>query len=158
MIKESKFIQYGFPRQEADILGITIHETNNQDMNARQLHDFLDNENKTSQGCHYIVDSNEIVQVMPDNWAVYHTGKGVDWGCKYTIAIEICSSINDDTYNKAEDRAISLIYNIQKKYHIPNDMIFFHQDFNERTYCPKTIIDKYKTSTNFVYQRLTEEN
>lgn len=157
MLDENKFIQYGFPREESDIKGITIHETNNYDMNAQQLFDWLNTECKTSQGCHYICDDEQIIQVMPDDWAVYHTGKGKDFGCKYTIAIEITSSLNNEKYLEAENRAISLIYNLQKKYHIPTDMIFFHQDFNQRVYCPKTILDNYGTSKNFVYQRIEEE-
>lgn len=157
MIDESKFNQYGFPRSEDDIQGITIHETNNVEMDAQQLHDYLNNECKTSQGCHYIVDDHEIVQVMPDDWAVYHTGKGKDFGCRYTIAIEICSSLSDKKYKEAEDRAISLIYSLQKKYRIPMDMIFFHQDFNNKTHCPNRILNEYGTSKNFVYQRIEEE-
>lgn len=158
MIKESKWNQYGFPRSEADIQGITIHETNNLEMNAQQLCDWLENINKTSQGTHYICDDTQVVQVMPDDWGVYHTGKGMDWGNKYTIAIEICSSLSDEKYRQAEDRAISLIYSLQKKYHIGMDMIFFHQDFNQKTYCPKTLLDKYGSSKSYVYQRLEEEN
>lgn len=157
MIKESKWRQYGFPREEADIKGITIHETGNYEKNAKELCDWLENDNKGSNGCHYIVDDTQIVQVMPDDWAVYHTGKGNDWGNRYTIAIEITSSLSNDKYKAAEDRAISLIYSLQKKYHIGMDMIFFHQDFNPKTYCPKTILDNYGTSKSFIYQRLEEE-
>lgn len=157
MIKESKFVQYGFKRTLNDIQGITLHETNNYEMNAQQLHDYLDNECKTSQGVHYIVDAENIVQVMPDDWAVYHTGKGRDWGTRYTIAIEICSYLSDDLYKQAEDRAIDLIWQLQKKYRIANDMIFFHQDFNETTFCPQRILNEYKTSKNFVYQRIERE-
>lgn len=154
MLDENKFEQYGFPREKKDIQGLTIHETGNYTMNAQQLHDFLNNENKTSQGVHYIVDKDSIIQAMPDDWAVYHTGKGKDWGCRYTIAIEICSYHSDDDYKKAEDRAISLIYDLQKKYRIDYDMIFFHQDFNERVFCPNKALIEYKTSKNFVYQRI----
>lgn len=154
MIDENKFEQYGFPREKKDILGITIHETGNYEMNAQQLHDFLNNDNKTSQGIHYIVDKDSIIQVMPDDWAVYHTGKGKDWGCRHTIAIEICSYYSDEEYKQAENRAISLIYDLQKKYQIDFDMIFFHQDFNERVFCPNKALIEYKTSKNFVYQRI----
>ena len=157
MIDEKKFSQYGFPREESDIQGITIHETGNTEMNAEQLHEWLNSENKGSNGCHYICDDTQTLQVMPDTWAVYHTGKGKDFGCKYTLALELCSSLSDEKYLKAEDRAISLIYSLQKKYHIPMDMIFFHQDFNPKTYCPKTILNKYGTTKNFVYQRIEEE-
>ena len=157
MINEKKWYQFGFPRNEEDIKGITIHETNNYEMNAEQLHEWINSECRTSQGCHYIVDDVKIIQVMPDDWAVYHTGKGMDWGNRYTISIEIVSSLSNQKYQKAEDRAISLIYNLQKKYHIPNDMIFFHKDFNMKTYCPKTILDNYGTANDFVRKRIESE-
>jgi N-acetylmuramoyl-L-alanine amidase CwlA len=157
MIDENKFIQYGFPREKSDIQGITLHETGNYEMNAQELHDWLNTECRTNQGVHYICDSKQTIQVMPDDWAVYHTGKGKDWGCRYTIAIEIVSSFSDEDYKKAEDRAISLIYKLQKKYHIPNNMIFFHQDFNSKMHYPNRALDEYGTSKNFVYQRVMEE-
>ena len=154
MIDEKKYKQYGFPREEKDIQGITLHETGNYTMNAQELHDWLNTECKTSQGVHYICDDTQTIQVMPCDWAVYHTGKGKDWGCRYTIAIEIVSSHSDELYKKAEDRAISLIYDLQKKYHIPTNMIFFHQDFNYKMHCPNRALDEYGTSKNFVYQRI----
>ena len=157
MIDENKWPQYGFPRQEGDIQGITIHETGNVDMNAQQLHDWLNTECKTSQGTHYIIDDTQVLQAMPEDWAVYHTGKGVDWGCKYTVAIEICSSLSDEKFNQAVDRAISLVWDLQHRYHIPMDLIFFHQDFNDRAYCPKTLLDHYGNSKNFVYQEIYKE-
>lgn len=157
MIKESKWSQYGFPREESDIQGITIHETGNYDMNAQELCDWIENVNKDSNGCHYIVDDSQTVQVMPDTWAVYHTGKAKDWGNRYTIAIEIVSSLSDELYKKAEDRAISLIYTLQKKYRIPMDSVFFHNDWDSRVHCPNRIINEYQTSKRFVYERLEEE-
>lgn len=154
MLDKNKWVQYGFPREEKDILGLTIHETNNYDMNAQQLHDWLNNECKTNLGVHYICDSENTIQVMPDDWSVWHTGKAKDWGTRYTIAIEICSYHSDIEYKKAEDRAISLIYDLQKKYHIPMDMIFFHNDWDSKQFCPSRILNEYKTSKNFVYQRV----
>lgn len=155
MIQNNKWNQFGFPRETADIEGITIHETGRV-WEAKALHDWLDTECKTSQGCHYIVDNTEIVQAMPDEYAVYHTGKGVDWACRHTIAIEICSSLSDDIYNDAVNRAISLIYSLQKKYQIPTENIFFHNDFNSKTYCPKTLLDRYGNSRAFAYDRIGE--
>lgn len=157
MIKESKWSQYGFPRSEADIQGITIHETGNLDMNAQQLHDWLDNECKTSQATHYICDDTQTIQAMPDDWAVYHTGKGKDWGNQHTIAIEIVSSLSDVKYQSAEDRAVELVKSLVEVYSIPKEMIFFHQDFDNRVYCPKTILDNYQTSKRFVYERIEED-
>lgn len=154
MLDENKFNQYGFPREEADILGICIHETGNDEMNAQELHDYLNTENKTTQGCSYLCDDTQILQVMPDTYAVYHTGKGIDWGCKYTIAIEICSNINDEKYKKAQDNCVVLIKQLQEKYGISNDSIFLHNDFNDRTYCPKTILNKYGSAKRFVIEEL----
>lgn len=155
MIKKEKWNQFGFPREKADIQGITIHETGKV-WEAKALHDWMDNESKTSQGCHYICDANETVQTMPDEYSVYHTGKGIDWACRHTIAIEICSSLSDEKYESAVNRAISLVYSLQKKYKIPMESIFFHNDFNSKTYCPKTLLDRYGNSKAFAYERLGE--
>ena len=154
MLSENKFLQYGFPRDVSDIQGITIHETGNIDLDAQGIFDYMENECHTNQGCHYIVDHTQTVQAMPDDYGVYHTGKGMDWGNRYTIAIEICSNLNDDEYKDGQDRAVELIKSLQNQYHIPNDMIFFHKDFNQKTYCPKTILDRYGTSESFVYQEI----
>lgn len=154
MISENKYIQYGFPRSVEDIKGITLHETGNYEMNAQQMFDYLNTSNRTSQGVHYLVDSEQTIQVMPDNWAVYHTGKGIDNGVKYTIAIEICSSLSDSEYLSAEERAISLIKQLQSTYNIADDNIYFHQDWNKTTYCPRRALDTYGTSRGFVYDRI----
>lgn len=154
MIKEEKFNQYGFPRNEEDILGITLHETGNNNMSARQLFDYLENECKTSQGTHYIVDDIETLQVMPNDWACYHTGKGLDWGNRFTIAIEICSSISDEKYQQAQDNAVALIKELMEEYAINKDSIFFHYDFNNRTHCPNRILNKYKNAKRFVIEEL----
>ena len=152
MLPENKYNQYGFPRTEADILGITIHETGNV-FTAQELFDYL-LESKQSNGCHYIVDRDEVIQAMPDDYGVYHTGKGLDWGNLYTIAIEITSNLNDDYFHSAVDRAVTLVKSLQERYGITNDNVFFHIDFNPRTYCPKTLLDEYGSSLNFVYHKL----
>lgn len=156
MIDKSKWNQYGFLRSIDDIKGITIHETGNYEMDAQQLHDWMNDECKTSQGTHYFCDKEKVVQALPDDWATYHTGKGKDWGNRYTIAIEICSYFNDEDYRQAENKAISLIYSLQKKYNIPMAMIFFHQDFDNRKHCPNRMLDEYGSSKNFAYQRLED--
>lgn len=154
MLDENKFNQYGFPRDEKDILGITIHETGNEYMNAQDLFDYLNNECKTSQGYSYVCDDTQTIQLMPDDYAVYHTGKGKDWGCRYTIAISICSNINDEKYQAAQDNCVVLIKQLMKKYGITKDSIFLHNDFNDRTYCPKTILNRYGSAKRFVIDEL----
>lgn len=154
MIDENKYIQYGFPRNPIDIKGITIHETNNYDMNAQQLLDYLNNENKTPQGCHYICDSVQILQVMPNDWAIYHTGKGKDFACKFTIAIEICSNLNDELYKLAQDNAVNLIKDLMNEYNLTIDDVYLHNDFNEKAYCPRTILKQYGSAKRFALEEL----
>lgn len=57
MIKEDKRKQYGYQSDTYKKTSITIHNTNNYEMSARQLFNFLNSENKTSQGTHFLVDN-----------------------------------------------------------------------------------------------------
>jgi len=152
MLDRNKWAQYGFERADADIQGICFHETGNTEMNAQDLFNYLNEESKTSNGCHYLCDANETIQVMPLDWAVYHTGKGLDWGNKHTVAIEICSSLSDDDYNSAQARAIALAKDIMQEYGITDDFVFFHNTFDDRMYCPKTILDRYSNVKRFIME------
>lgn len=154
MIREEKFNQYGFQRSLNDIRGITIHETDNYEMDAQQLFDYLNNESKSSEGWHYICDDTHTIQVMPNDWAMYHTGKGKDYGCKYTIAIQICSNINNEKYKAAQDRAVALIKELMNTYNISSDDIFLHNDFNNISYCPSTILRQYGSAKRFVLEEI----
>ena len=98
MLDENKWLQYGFSRPQTDIQGITIHETGNVEMNAQQFRDYYNSECKTNDACHYICDDVETIQLLPDDWAVYNTGKGKDYSCRYTIVVHICSSLSNDKY------------------------------------------------------------
>ena len=96
MLDKNKWSQFGKERLEPTC--ITIHNTGNYDMTARELFDYLNNECLTSQGCHFLVDDKEIIEVMPLNWKTYHTGKGEDYAFNKSIAIEICSNLDDKLY------------------------------------------------------------
>ena len=155
MLNQNKYMQYGFPREQADILGITIHETDNTDMPAEELEQWLNEVNKTSDGCyHYLCDDIQTIQLMPDDWSVYHTGKTRDWGDTYTISIAICSTLSNAKYETAKEKAIELIKNLMETYSISDEMIFFHNDFNEKVYCPKRILDEYKSVKRFMMEEL----
>lgn len=156
MLSENKWIQYGYPREEKDIKCIVIHNTGNTFMSGEELFNYLENDCKTSQGCSYIVDYKGVIQVMPDNWAVFNTGKGNDYGNQFGIAIEICDNLNDELYLEGQNKAVDLIKSLMGKYNIPSTEIFFHNDFSPRTYCPHILLDKYGTSQNFVYQEIME--
>lgn len=157
MLPGNKFSQYGFPRTEDDIKCIVIHNTGNTELSARQLFDYLANENRGSNGCSYLVDHEEVIQVMPDDWAVYNTGKAKDYGNRYGLAIEICDNLNDELYQQGQDRAVDLIKSLMVRYGIGENDVYFHIDFSPKTYCPHILLDRYGTSANFVYQEIKED-
>lgn len=154
MIDEKKYPQYGYKRTET-IEGITLHTTGSQ-ASARELFNYLNEENKTSQGCHYLVDDKEVIEVMPLDWCVYHTGKGFDSGNNLTIAIEICSNIDEDKFKLATEKGVDLIITLMKKYGIKQDGFFFHNDFNNTTYCPAEFMEKYGSSRMFYLKEIIE--
>lgn len=147
MLDREKWEQYGQPRTEK-IKGITIHNTGNE-LSAEAL-EIAMSESKQHFATHYFVDEKEVRQVMPLDWSVWHTGKGLDMGNTRTVAIEICRSRSDEeTYLKAQSNAINLIKQLLEEYHLSKSDIFFHSNFSE-TYCPHRILDVYKTRENFI--------
>lgn len=86
---------------------------------------------------------------MPEDYSVYHTGKGIDYACKYGIAIEIVSNIDDAIYKKGQDKAIAFIKQLMEKYSLTINDIYFHNDF-ANVYCPKDILMNYGNKQNFI--------
>ena len=148
MLDENKWIQYG--AKGLVVKGITIHNTNST-KSAEEIEKWLNNENKGSNGCHFLIDSREVRQVMPVDWKVWHTGKGNDVAFRNTLAIEICESQCDlDTYMLAQSRAIEYIKALMKEYELTTKDLYFHSDFNNQFYCPHRILQIYKTKENFI--------
>lgn len=148
MLKEEKRPQYG--KQGLDVKGIVIHNTNNYTKNIDELMNYLENESKTSNGTHFLVDDKKIIEVMPLDWCVWSTGKGNDWCFRHCISIEIVSNINDELYLSGQKRAIKLIKRLMKKYSLTKEDIYFHNDFNKEFYCPATILRIYGNKENFL--------
>lgn len=151
MLDREKWEQYGMPRTEP-IKGITIHNTCNN-MTAAELEEYMAN-SKRHYATHYFVDDKEVIQVMPTDWCVWHTGKGYDMGNMRTIAIEVSMSMADiDTYMKAQGNAIKLIKELLKEHHLKKSDVFFHSNF-QNVYCPHRILDIYKTRNKFIQEVL----
>ena len=148
MLTENKWLQYGTPNSK--IKGIVIHNTNNHSMSAKQLEEWLQNDEKTNAGCHYLVDYKDVIQIMPDDWSVFNVGNGYTFGNLDCIAIEICSNPSEELYLQGEQKAIKLIKKLMKKYHITKDDIFFHRDFQPNINCPAQIIKRYKNKKEFL--------
>ena len=131
------------------VKGITIHNTGNK-LSANELYSIL-LKNKKINITHFIVDEKEIIEVYPVDKEASHTGKGYDYGNKNTIAIEIArSECDDNIYFEAQKNAISLIKRLMKKYNLTKNDIYFHNDFNQQTYCPHRILKIYKTKEEFI--------
>lgn len=150
MLDKNKWLQYGHEREKGieDIKGIVIHNTNSE-LSARQLFNYLNEKCKTSQGCSYIVDYNDVIQVVSDDFAVYSCGKGDDYSTKHLIAIEICSNNDDNLYLKGQEKAIKLIKKLMKKYNLTTKDIYFHCDF-DNVHCPTNILNMYGNKKNFI--------
>lgn len=154
MLDETKWLQYGLPRSVEDIRGITLYETKDYNKSINDLFNYYNNESKENTCFHYIVDDKTVIQLMPDDYMVYHTGMYKDFGDRYTIAIAICSNLNDSKFNESLMRTIGLIDELLESYSIDKSNVFFHRDFNIRIYDPKRLLDEFETSRNFIYQKL----
>lgn len=136
-----------FGEKGMDVLGICIHNTGNS-LSARENYQYMEN-TKLNLGTHFFVDDKEVIQAMPTNWKVWHTGKGRDWGNMHCIAIEICQS-QSPSYLKAQERAIQLIKELMDEFNLTVNDIYFHQDFNNQKYCPHKILDLYGNKKTFI--------
>lgn len=136
-----------------EVKGITIHNTGTDD-SAYELYRKIQ-KSSMSNGAHFLVDKDQVIQLLPLNHSVWHTGKGYDFGNLYTIAIEICQSQSDD-YFKAQQRAMRLIKQLLRGFRLTNQDIYFHNDFNERTYCPHRILDFYGSKEKFIKEVLED--
>lgn len=131
------------------VRGITIHNTGNE-LSAQEMYDVLVAEKRMNL-CHYIIDENEVINSYPTDMEASHTGKGYDFGNRYTIAIEIARSRSDEElYMKAQAKAVSFIKKLMKKYKLTTNDLYFHLDFNPQAYCPHRILDIYGSKEEFI--------
>ena len=156
MLPESKWKQYGLPNARLDC--IVIHNTNNQKSSAEDLENWLENECRTSTGCHFLVDYKEVRQVMPLDWSVWNTGMGMDYGNLHGIAIEICSNPNTELYLQGQERAIELIKELMAEFNLTESDIYYHRDFQPNVNCPAQILKLYKSKSEFLALLKGEQN
>lgn len=154
MLKESKWPQYG--RSGLTVHGIVLHNTDHYTDKADYIFNYLENECQTSEGTHFLIDNENTIEVMPTDWKTWSTGKGDDWAFHNCISITICNNINDILYKAGQDKAVALIKELLTKYNLTKNDIYFHNDFNERAYCPNTMLDKYGSVKRFVVEEMEE--
>lgn len=131
-----------------DIRGITIHNTNNN-KSARENYEDLLAERRVNV-CHYLVDEEEAINTFSIDEQASHTGRGYDFGNRYTIAIEICRSTSDEAlYLKAQDKAVELMKELMERFNLTTNNIYFHNDFNN-VKCPHRTLEIYGTKRGFI--------
>ena len=155
MLDEKQWEQYGFPRNDTDVRGILLQETVSI-MSAQEYVDELEN-GSDHYACHYICDKNEIIQLMPLDYGVYHVGTGRSPANESNIVIGLCSALSDSDFNLALSQAVLLIRELKQQYSIAYDRIYFLKDFSSKKYNPKTLLMRYGSSKRFAYETLLEE-
>lgn len=148
MLTESKWKQYGLPN--ATIQGIVIHNTNNQFLSAEQLESFLEKDTKHNASAHFLIDFNEVRQIMPTDWSVWNTGDGFSFGNLHCIAVEICSNPNTELYLQGQARAVELIKELMDEFNLTEKDIYFHRDFQPNVNCPAQILKLYGSKAKFL--------
>lgn len=154
MIKEKQRPQFG----ELGLVPkcITLHNSCNYKLGAREIYNEIQN-GKDHIAMHYIIDHNEIIEVMPLDWKVHQTEKGNDYAYNNSIAIEVCSNLNNNLYLQGQNKAIELIKVLMKKYSISKTDIYFHNDWNNKVYCPCNILDRYGSKKKFIEKFFKED-
>lgn len=139
--------QYG--HEGLDVRGITIHNTGLED-SAKRIFQTMENI-ASDRGCHFLIDERDVVQCLPLDWCAYHTGKGEDWGCNHTIAVEICRSrCSDELYLSAQRNAVQKIKELMDEFGLTTQDLYFHSDFNPKKRCPHRILELYGDKTTFI--------
>lgn len=157
LLNSIKSGQFNDPNIKFTVKGITIHNTNSS-LSAQSLYELL-KESKQTNACHVLIDEKDIIQILDFKTNAWHTGMGYDNGNLYTIAIEICRSQSElSLYLKAQDNAIKYIKQLINEYKLSINDIYFHNDFNAKSYCPHRILDLYKTKKEFIRKEFENGN
>lgn len=142
---------YGGTRSTNKIKYIVIHYTGNDGDTAENNGKYFRN-NVVKASAHYFIDSDSIVQSVPDNyiaWAVggnkysncSKTGGGKYYGIctnSNSLSIELCDDVkNDYVYPSAEtiENAIEFVKLKMKEYNIPQENVIRHFDVVGKS-CP----------------------
>jgi len=152
MIANNRYKQFSID-QQLIIRGITIHNTHNA-YSARENLQWMEH-SALNFAAHVFIDENEVVEALPLARGCFHTGKAFDRGNQETIAVEICRCTSSlSLYLEAQKRAIHWIKKTLTANNLDQRAIFFHQDFDERAYCPHRIFEIYGNKQNFIEKEL----
>ena len=139
MIRQ-KHINYNYSsRLNKKIEYIVIHDPGNERRGANaEGHFRYFNQKGRNASAHYFVDSNEILQLVPDEYSAWHCGDGKG---KYgifnynSIGIELC--VNEDgDWEGTKELALALIRDLLIVYKLDKKSLVRHFDASRKV-CPK---------------------
>lgn len=139
-------------RSKADIKYIVIHYTAAEDGKAAgSVNWFKNSENPYKTSAHYVVDANNIIQVVSDKDIAHHCGGGMQGSTGGTfynkctnsnsIGIEMASHLGGEHPGKywfdagTIDNTVQLTNMLMSKYGIPKDRVIRHYDVTGKI-CP----------------------
>lgn len=124
-------------------LYITIHNTGNTDIGANaERHAYYKTVNggqNKATSYHFVVDEEEVIQLIPCNEVSWHAGDGVDGtGNRKSISIEICENSDGDLHGATEN-AVELVRYLMGKYDIPIENVVPHEHWSGKN-CPARLL------------------
>lgn len=134
---------------------LVIHETNNYragaDANAHYR--YWSTNSTANASTHFVVDNNEIYQMLKLNQAAWHVGdnKGYSDITNFnSIGIEIAVN-SDGDYMQARQNTIQLTINLMKELDMDISQLKRHYDASGK-WCPQNMLDEPELWTDFVQQ------
>ena len=132
---------YGNKRSLTEIKYIVMHYTGNNGDTAKNNGNYFKN-NVVKTSAHYFVDSNTVVQSVPDDRIAWHCGAKTYYHpeCRNanSIGVELCDDQKDAVIYPSRatiDRALELVRELMKKYNVPAARVIRHYDVSHKL-CP----------------------
>lgn len=130
---------YCIPNVKITPTTITIHNTGNNNANAKNNHNYMQNINKSGErkaSWHFTVDDIEIYQAQSTNFKCYHAGTTA--GNNTSIGIEICQFTDANKQLKAYENTIELVKILLKYHNFTIDKVVQHNHWSGKD-CPRLL-------------------
>ncbi|MCB9261959.1 MAG: SH3 domain-containing protein [Flavobacteriales bacterium] len=152
--------------------GIIIHWTANSGTNANAMahYNYFQNHD-VGASAHFFVDSNQIIEIIPDNEEAYHVGSRYSSGytdlantirgTHYTpnaflIGVEMCVNPESD-WDLTQKNTIDLVNHLMQKHGLNANQVWRHYDITLKD-CPKMMTNEEDEAWGRFKQILTSGN
>jgi len=143
MIRKLLIGRYYSSRGGESIKYLVIHDTGNfnKGANAYNHHRYFSSDGRKSS-CHYLVDNDQIIQLIEDYHSSWHCGDGKGrFGIRNSnsIGIELC--VNEDgDWKKTKENGIRLIQYLLEKHNLKKESVIRHFDASLKL-CPRKMVE-----------------